>query len=57
MKMFFRLRSEATIRDKVEFTGVGVHSGRQTKIRVLPATEGNGIVFKRTDIKSNRAIV
>ena len=55
--MFFRLRSEATIRDKVEFTGVGVHSGRQTKIRVLPATEGNGIVFKRTDIKSNRAIV
>ena len=55
--MFFRLRSEATIRDKVEFTGVGVHSGRQTKMRVLPATEGNGIVFKRTDIKSNRAII
>ena len=55
--MFFRLRSEATIRDKVEFLGIGVHNGLQTRMRVLPAAEGNGIVFKRTDIKSNRAII
>lgn len=55
--MFFRLRSDATIRDTVEFVGVGVHSGRQTNMRVLPATEGNGIIFKRTDVKSNRAII
>lgn len=55
--MFCRLRSEATIRDTVEFLGVGVHNGKQTKMRVLPATEGTGIVFKRTDIKSNRSLI
>ncbi len=55
--MFCRLRSEATIRDNVEFAGIGVHNGKQTRMRVLPADEGSGIVFKRTDIKSNRAII
>ena len=55
--MFFRLRSEATIRDKVEFLGIGVHNGLKTRMRVLPATEGNGIIFRRTDIKSNRSTI
>lgn len=49
--MFFRLRSEATIYNGVEFLGIGVHNGLKTKMKVSPANEGSGIVFKRADVK------
>ncbi len=55
--MFFKLRSEATICDDVEFVGVGVHNGLETEMKISPANEGNGIVFKRTDIKDKYATI
>ncbi len=41
---------QRTIREKASCTGVGLHSGREVKLEVLPAPEDNGITFVRTDI-------
>jgi UDP-3-O-[3-hydroxymyristoyl] N-acetylglucosamine deacetylase len=44
------LRQEQTIRAAVECKGVGLHSGAPVQLRILPATSGAGIVFRRTDL-------
>jgi UDP-3-O-[3-hydroxymyristoyl] N-acetylglucosamine deacetylase len=41
---------EQTIRAAVECSGVGLHSGAQVAMRMLPAPTGTGIVFRRTDL-------
>jgi len=45
------LRLETTLRRPVEAAGVGLHSGAQVNIRILPAPPGSGIVFVRTDLE------
>ncbi len=41
---------QQTLIDSVSFSGIGVHSGKETKIIVRPAPENHGIRFRRTDI-------
>lgn len=41
---------ERTIDSVVEFSGIGLHSGAPVHMRLLPATAGSGIVFRRTDL-------
>ena len=41
---------EQTIRSSFETSGVGLHSGAPVNLRVLPASAGTGIVFRRTDL-------
>src|SRR5450432_2883315 len=41
---------ERTIESAVEFSGIGLHSGAPVVMRLLPATAGSGIVFRRTDL-------
>jgi UDP-3-O-[3-hydroxymyristoyl] N-acetylglucosamine deacetylase len=41
---------EHTIREAIEFTGTGLHSGVRVNMRLLPAPGGSGIVFRRTDL-------
>src|SRR5437762_11053617 len=41
---------EQTIREAVECSGVGLHSGAPVKLRMLPAAAGSGIVFRRSDL-------
>ena len=41
---------EQTIRSCVECSGVGLHSGAPVTLRILPASTGTGIVFRRTDL-------
>ena len=38
-----------TLAGPVTIEGVGLHSGRSTRLRLLPAKAGSGIVFVRTD--------
>lgn len=45
-----RWQSQTTLRAPVEASGVGLHSGARVSIRLLPATAGRGIVFRRTDL-------
>ncbi|HXZ80958.1 MAG TPA: UDP-3-O-acyl-N-acetylglucosamine deacetylase [Terriglobales bacterium] len=41
---------EQTIRDAVECHGIGLHSGVKANMRLLPASAGTGILFRRTDL-------
>jgi len=41
---------ERTIRSAIEFCGVGLHSGAEVSMRLVPAPAGSGIVFRRTDL-------
>ncbi|MFN7662456.1 MAG: UDP-3-O-acyl-N-acetylglucosamine deacetylase [Alphaproteobacteria bacterium] len=47
---------QKTIKQNVSITGVGAHSGIETKISLIPAPENHGIVFKRTDLTSKNII-
>ena len=47
--MFFKLRSEATLRETVELSGIGVHNGLPTLIRIKPSAKNTGIRFRRID--------
>ncbi len=39
-----------TLRAPVDFAGIGVHTGAEVQVRVLPAAAGAGLVFVRTDL-------
>ncbi len=41
---------EQTIRQSVACSGVGLHSGVPVNMRILPASPGTGIVFRRVDL-------
>ncbi len=43
-------RRQYTLRTPVEVTGVGLHTGEETQVRVAPAPPDHGIEFVRTDI-------
>ena len=50
------LLNQKTIKKKVSFNGVGLHSGNIVKICIKPSEPDTGIVFKRTDLKVNNLI-
>ena len=41
---------QRTISQPVSGSGIGLHSGNQVDIRLLPAKADSGIVFRRTDL-------
>jgi len=41
---------EQTIAKPIEFSGIGLHTGERARLRILPAPEGKGIVFRRVDL-------
>lgn len=41
---------ENTIRSEVSCSGIGLHSGKIIRLRLLPAPEKSGVVFKRKDL-------
>ena len=41
---------EQTIRSEISFRGIGLHSGAEVSMRLVPAAAGSGIVFRRTDL-------
>jgi len=45
-----KFHTENTIAAPVEFSGVGLHSGAPVNMRLLPASAGTGIIFRRTDL-------
>jgi len=44
--------NQRTIKNKLTLEGVGLHTGKQTKLELLPAPADTGVVFVRKDIKS-----
>lgn len=49
-------RMQRTLRSAVEFSGVGLHSGVRVHARALPAPQGTGVEFVRTDIPDSAPI-
>ena len=47
---------QKTLLKSVSFEGVGLHSGKNSKITILPGNSNQGIVFKRVDLKQNNLI-
>jgi UDP-3-O-[3-hydroxymyristoyl] N-acetylglucosamine deacetylase/3-hydroxyacyl-[acyl-carrier-protein] dehydratase len=47
---------QKTLKSEVSASGVSLHSGQEVCIRLLPAPEGHGIVFKRTDLGEDFSI-
>lgn len=41
---------QATLKNKVTFTGVGLHSGAAATLAIHPAPAGHGVVFRRVDL-------
>lgn len=47
---------QTTLRERVEFSGVGVHSGQPVSMALVPAEANCGILFSITDPDSGRTI-
>ena len=47
---------QKTIVTPVNLQGVGLHSGKDSTIKILPGEENQGIVFKRVDLKFNNIV-
>ncbi len=47
---------QKTISKSVSFKGIGLHSGKKSKVNILPGTEETGIIFKRVDLTHNNII-
>ena len=48
--------TQKTIKEKVSFSGVALHSGLNVNISIKPADPNFGIVFKRIDLKTNNLV-
>ena len=48
--------TQKTIKDKVSFSGVALHSGLNVNVCIKPAEPNFGIVFKRVDLKNNNLV-
>jgi len=49
-------RKQQTIQRQVSFSGIGIHSGREVLMSFVPAKEGTGIIFRRTDLPGHPQI-
>ena len=47
---------QKTVTEPIVFSGIGLHSGKPSKIKILPAKPDEGIVFKRSDLNQNNKI-
>ena len=48
--------TQKTLRDKISFSGIALHSGLDVTVCIKPANPNFGIVFKRTDLKANNLV-
>ena len=47
---------QKTICQPIIFQGIGLHSGKNSKIAILPGSSDQGIIFKRVDLKENNIV-
>jgi UDP-3-O-[3-hydroxymyristoyl] N-acetylglucosamine deacetylase len=43
---------QRTLRHRLQFDGIGLHTGYAVHVELVPAPENTGIVFRRTDLKN-----
>ena len=47
---------QKTLSKSISFKGIGLHSGKNVSMKVIPAKDNEGIVFKRVDLVKNNLI-
>ena len=47
---------QKTFTDNLKFEGIGLHSGKKSKLLIKPAKEDEGIVFERSDLNKNNLV-
>ena len=47
---------QSTLKNKLYFSGVGIHNGKAVSMSIEPGEPNTGIIFERTDIKGNNVI-
>jgi len=55
--MFMSILNQKTISKPIDISGIGLHSGKEVKMKILPSEPNSGIVFKRVDLKSNNIVI
>tara|TARA_B100001057_G_scaffold489123_1_gene574759 strand:+ start:908 stop:1828 length:921 start_codon:yes stop_codon:yes gene_type:complete len=50
------LLNQKTIKNQIQFNGIGLHSGQTVNCKIKPAEPNSGIIFKRIDLKDNNLI-
>ena len=48
--------TQKTIKNKVTFSGIALHTGLNVNLTIKPAEPDHGIVFKRVDLKNNNLV-
>ena len=48
--------NQKTIKESINFKGIGLHSGKEVVMTLFPAPPNAGIIFKRSDLKNNNLI-
>ena len=48
--------TQKTLKDKISFSGIALHSGLDVTVCIKPANPNFGIVFKRIDLKANNLV-
>ena len=50
------LLNQKTLKNSLNFSGIGLHSGKISNICLRPSEPNTGVVFKRVDLKNNNII-
>ncbi len=46
------LKNQRTLRKRIQFEGIGLHTGYEVQLTLVPAPTDTGIIFRRTDLKN-----
>ena len=49
--------NQKTIKDVINYKGIGLHSGREVTLKLIPANPNHGIVFKRIDLDKDNLVI
>ncbi len=50
-------RNQKTLKKEASFSGIGLHSGENVDVTLIPSNSNSGIIFKRTDLQKNNEII
>ena len=48
---------QQTIRQEVSISGIGIHTGKKSTLKIFPAKENTGIIFQRIDLPENPKVI
>ena len=54
---YVSILTQKTLANKINFSGIGIHTGVKVNMTVMPASPNSGIIFKRTDLNKNNIVV